>query len=129
MQILVNTDHNIEGHDGLRRHVESLVEGTFGRFGERITRIEVHLTDENSGAKAGDNDKRCAMEARVAGIPPVTVTHSAGSIDQAIEGAADKLERTLDSTLERRDDHRGRKHTAEAADAAEATDTIDETEP
>lgn len=110
MQIQVNTDNHIEGHERLRAHVASVVEGTLGRFGERITRVEVHLTDENSNAKAGDHDKRCVMEARVAGIPPVTVTHAAASIDQAIEGATDKLEKTLDSTLERRDDHRGRRH-------------------
>lgn len=109
MQIQVNTDHNIEGHEELRTYVESLVEGALGRFGERVTRVEVHITDENSGVKGGSNDKRCMMEARLSGRQPTVATHTAASIDQAVGGAIDKLEKILDSTLERVNDHRGGK--------------------
>lgn len=108
MQIQVNTDRNIEGSAELTRQVEAIVEGALSRFGDQITRVEVHLSDESSSAKSRDNDKRCVMEARLAGMKPITVSHDAGSVEQALDGAADKLEKTLDRTLERLRDPKGR---------------------
>jgi ribosome-associated translation inhibitor RaiA len=108
MQIQVNTDNHTAGSDGLTRHVETVVEGALGPFGDRITRVEVHLTDENGSRKAGENDKRCVMEARLAGLQPITVSDSGASLEQALNGAADKLEKTLKRTLGRLDDPKGR---------------------
>ena len=76
-------------------------------FAEQITRVEVHLSDEN-GLKTGDDDVRCMIEARVEGRPPTAVTHRAGSVDEAVNGAAGKLTRLLGSTVDRlRDQRRG----------------------
>lgn len=107
MQIQVNTDSNIDGRDELIRRVEAAVEDTLGRFGDQITRVEVHLNDVN-GPKAAGDDKRCLMEARLAGRQPVAVSHQGATLDQAVDGAADKLKRSLDSTLGRLGDHKGR---------------------
>ncbi len=104
MQIQVNTDSNIEGREKLADHVKSVVEGAMSRFRERITRVEVHLSDEN-GLKSGQDDKRCMMEARLEGRQPAAVTHHAASLNQAINGAADKLQRSIESTLGRLHDH------------------------
>lgn len=104
MQIHVNTDKNIVGREKLIAHVEKVVNHVLGRFSTRITRIEVHLSDEN-GQKGGEDDKRCAMEARVQGRPPTVVTHHGSNIDQALDGAADKLKRALDKELDKLDDH------------------------
>lgn len=100
MNIHVNHDHTIAGSAGLKAHVESVVESSLGHFQQRITRVEVHLTDENGG-KSGTDDKRCVMEARVEGRHPNAVTHHAGTIDDAIDGAAEKLKRSIESTLGR----------------------------
>jgi ribosome-associated translation inhibitor RaiA len=108
MQIQVNTDNHTVGSDGLTRHVESVVEGALGQFGDRITRVEVYLTDENGSRKAGENDKRCVMEARLAGLQPITVSNDGASLEQALSGAADKLEKTLKRALGRLDDPKGR---------------------
>ncbi|MEO7192257.1 MAG: HPF/RaiA family ribosome-associated protein [Vicinamibacterales bacterium] len=75
--------------------------GALARFGERITRVEVHFTDENSSAKSNDFDKRCAIEARLAGLPPIAVTHQAAGVEQALAGALDKLTRSVDRALGR----------------------------
>lgn len=107
MLVQVNTDNQVAGTAELIRHVETVVEDALGRFGERITRIEVHLGDENSGKKS-DDDKRCAMEARLSGLQPITVSHQASSVEQALSGAADKLEKVLDRTLGRLDHRKGR---------------------
>ncbi len=100
MQIQVNTDRNIEGHEALAAHVQSVVETQIGRFSEQVTRIEVHVSDVN-GHKTTDQDKRCLMEARLAGRQPIAVSDQAGNVRQAVDGAAHKLKRALDSTLGR----------------------------
>jgi len=105
MQIQINTDSNIEGREKLAVHVKGVIEGSLSRFGGQITRVEVHLGDE-SGRKAGQGDKRCMMEARLEGHQPMAVTHIAPNLDQAIRGAVDKLEKTLESTLGRLHEHR-----------------------
>ena len=88
--------------------VQDVVEDEIGRFGDRITRVEVHLSDENSSEKTGDNDKRCVMEARLAGLQPITVSDEGPSLEAAVDGAAGKLEKILKRTLERLDDPKGR---------------------
>lgn len=98
MQIQVNTNSSVAGGEGLSRRVEGVVENALGRFGDRITRVEVHLNDVNA-QKEGDSDNRCMMEARLTGLQPISVTHNADTLDQAIDGAAKKLQRSLDSTL------------------------------
>lgn len=45
------------------------------------------------------------MEARLEGRQPIAVTHEAATGHQAIDGAADKLERFIESTLGRLRDH------------------------
>jgi ribosome-associated translation inhibitor RaiA len=59
------------------------------------TRVEVHLSDEN-GDKPGPHDLRCQLEARPKGHQPISVTHKADSLEQAIDGAAEKLEHALE---------------------------------
>lgn len=106
MKVQVNTDDNIEGSEGRDQQIETVVETTLGHLAEHITRVEVHLSDENS-KKGGNKDKRCMMEARLEGHQPIAVTDEAESIAQAINGAADKLKSALESTLGRlRNDHR-----------------------
>ena len=107
MQVLVNSDHHIHGGEDLSARVEGVVRGALERFEERVTRVEVHLNDLNSH-KAGDRDKRCLMEARVAGLKPIAASHEAPTMAEAIHGAADKLERALDHTLGRLQQNAGR---------------------
>lgn len=108
MQIQVNTDHHVQGGAELTRRVEELVAGALGRFGGRITRVEVHLTDQSSNARSSDNDKRCVMEVRLSGLQPISVTHQSATVEQALDGAIEKMEKTLDRTLARLHDPKGR---------------------
>jgi hypothetical protein len=106
MQIQVNTDRNIEGRDALVEHVTGEIEAALSRFGEHLTRVEVHLGDESSG-RSTDGDQRCTIEARPAGKPPVAVTHHASTQELACRGAADKLGNLLESRFGRRDHRKG----------------------
>jgi ribosome-associated translation inhibitor RaiA len=101
MKIQINTDSNIAGNDQLRREVETLLRGALDRLSEKITRVEVHLSDENSDKKSGVDDMRCMLEARLAGLQPIAVSHEAATLQEAVDGAAEKLKRSLDSTLGR----------------------------
>ena len=96
MLIKINTDHNIQGREALAARLTGVVEHALARVSEHITRVEIHLSLE-SGGKSGQSDKRCVMEARLEGYQPIVVREQAGSLDQAVEGAAAKMLRAVDS--------------------------------
>jgi ribosome-associated translation inhibitor RaiA len=100
MQIGINSDKNIQVHARLAGLIEANLHRTLDRFNSRLTRIEVHLTDEN-GDKAGLSDKRCVLEARTKRRPSVTVTNDSRDIQTAVSGAAGKMERLLETTYGR----------------------------
>ncbi|MEO7360923.1 MAG: HPF/RaiA family ribosome-associated protein [Gemmatimonadaceae bacterium] len=98
MLIQVNTDNHIPGHEELVKQVEEAVSKALLRFESQITRVEVHLSDEN-GNKGGADDKRCVLEARIEGHQPVVASHQAETLKQAYTGAATKLKTALTHTL------------------------------
>jgi hypothetical protein len=100
MQIHVTTDSNIKGGEKLAAQVDAIVESSLCHLGSHITRVEVHLGDENS-RKGGTDDKRCVMEARLKRRQPVAVSHWAGTLLDAVDGAADKLKASLNRDLGR----------------------------
>tara|TARA_R110001592_G_scaffold252694_1_gene515490 strand:- start:1161 stop:1532 length:372 start_codon:yes stop_codon:yes gene_type:complete len=109
MQIQVNTDHNVDGHESLADFVSGVVESALDRYSEHITRVEVQLSDENSSKKVGHDALRCVMEARLEGRQPIAVTHQATTLNECIDGAAEKLAGMIDSLLGRQrhqEDHR-----------------------
>ncbi|MEU4524713.1 HPF/RaiA family ribosome-associated protein [Amycolatopsis sp. NPDC024027] len=106
MQIHISTDKNVHGSDALMRRVEQEFESAFSRSSDRITRLEVHLGDEISARGAGV-DRRCVLEARLAGHGAVSVTHHAGSVIDACHGAIRKLESVLESKFGRLYQHKG----------------------
>ncbi len=101
MLIQINTDDNVDQSDTLTKRIEATVGDILGRFADHVTRVEIHLSDENSDKKAGNSDMRCLLEARLAGRQPVAVTDEAATVEQAVDGAVRKMRRSLDSTLGR----------------------------
>lgn len=106
MQIEVITDRNVEGTDQLIAQIERAVDDALARVSHRLTRVKVHLGDENAG-KGGADDKRCIVEARPAGQSPVAVTNHGGSPEEACRGALQKLGRLLETRFARLDAHKG----------------------
>ena len=115
MQIQVNTDSHIKGSAKLTHEVETVVERVLRRFGDRITRVHVHLSDQNSGDKCSDDDKRCVIEARLARLRPITVSHRSASLEQAVDGAANTLQETLTRIVTRKQTLYKRRARAQAA--------------
>lgn len=100
MQIQINTDHNIEGREALSAHIREVVEHALSHESGHITRVEIHLADEN-GPKSGPREIRCTMEARLERHPPVAVTFDAATLGQAVDGAADKLAHLVRHALDK----------------------------
>ena len=101
MLIKTNTDDNITNSDALKERTETAVRNVLDRFSDHVTRVEIHLSDENSNKKSGTADMRCLLEARLKGLQPIAVTDEAASVEEAVDGAARKMRRSLDSTLGR----------------------------
>ncbi|MBC7913126.1 MAG: HPF/RaiA family ribosome-associated protein [Pyrinomonadaceae bacterium] len=98
MKIQINTDNNIVGREQMVAHYEKILSEALARFSDQITRLEVHLSDENSN-KEGLEDKRCMLEARVENLKPIAVTHYAASLHEAVSGSIDKLKKSIETSL------------------------------
>ena len=98
MTIQINTDKNLSVHEGFEAQLDDLLSEELSRFSEHITRLEVHLSDEN-GDKQGQNDKRCMIEARIEGRQPIAVTERANDYELAVSGAIEKLKASLDTIV------------------------------
>jgi ribosome-associated translation inhibitor RaiA len=107
MLVRLTTDNHIRGRETLVQEVESNVESKLRRFTPQLTRVEVHLADENS-SKGGDSDKTCTLEARLAGLQPVAATASGDNLSHALDGALDKLIALLEHKLGRLGERKGR---------------------
>lgn len=98
MQILVNSDNHIETSLTQMTEIREHIGQKMQRFEDHLTRIEIHLSDENSH-KGGTLDKRCQIEARPKGRDPISVSHNADTLNQAIDGSLDKLATVLERTI------------------------------
>lgn len=108
MNIQINTGHNVQSNEALIAKFSSTIESSLSRLSDNITRVEVHLKDED-GIKKGKNDKRCMVEAHLEGRQPIVVIDHADNFNQALDGAIDKLISMIESINGRQRDHRNRK--------------------
>ncbi len=110
MFVQVKAGGDTKTNEHWQSEIAGIVEETLGRFGDQITSVEVFVSDENSRAKEGDDDKRCVIEARLAGMQPIAVRTHAATFDAAVADCAEKIERTLERRLGRLDDKDGHAH-------------------
>lgn len=100
MIIQFNTDRNIDGNQRVETFVRERLESKLDRFATSITRIEVHLSDQNAD-KGGNDDVQCRLEARMQNYNPVVVTAREADKHKAIEAAVEKLKSALDTIIGR----------------------------
>lgn len=117
MKIQINSDDHVDANEAMAAEVTATIEEALSRFSTQISRVEVHLSDENAGkgghgakstpgATPPPGDKRCVLEARLEGRQPVAVTAHALELPQAVRVAADKMVHRLQTTLGRANEHR-----------------------
>jgi hypothetical protein len=102
--VQLNTDKTISGNEKDQHYFTSMIEEGLKNFESHITRIEVHLSDEN-GIKEGFNDMRCLLETRIEGRQPIAVSCQADTVELAVSGAIDKLTASLETILGRMQNH------------------------
>lgn len=93
MQIQINPGPGVHISEALERQIYESLETIDRRFGDQLTRIEVHFQDIN-GPKGGEN-KHCSIEARPRGLDPVIAENTAEDAYDSVRGAARKLENVL----------------------------------
>ena len=98
MQIHIHKPH-IDVSDGFEGFAQQRIEDVLSAYLDRLTRVDVHLKDENS--QKGGADKRCVVEARPRGLDPLAAEHHGDGIREAFTGALDKLHRVLEHQLGR----------------------------
>lgn len=104
MLIQFNTDHNISGSEERREPLIGMIEHGLKHYEQHITRVEVHLNDENSH-KDGNNDKRCMLEVRLEHKQPIAVTSHANTHEEAVDHAVDKMKASLSTVLGKLKEH------------------------
>jgi ribosome-associated translation inhibitor RaiA len=104
MQIQFNSDKNVILAEEQIVYLTSTITEELSRFSTQITRLEIHLSDVD-GKKDGFNDKRCMVEARIAGMKPIAVTDHANTPEQAVFGASEKLKTSLETLTGRIKEH------------------------
>lgn len=107
MQVLLNTDPNVDGSQPVHDHLQTVVKDALGRFAEQVTRVEAHLSDANSNAKTHADEIHCTLEARLKGRDPMVVKDHAGTAHQSISGAVGKLKRAITHLLDKHEPRRG----------------------
>lgn len=106
MQVQINTGHNISGDEAAAALMRDSVQEALSRVRDAISRVEVHLSDQDGSARSSGEEVRCMIEARFEGREPVAVTYTAATPERAIDGAAGKLARMIERTLGRTRDRR-----------------------
>ncbi|MBU1373241.1 MAG: HPF/RaiA family ribosome-associated protein [Bacteroidetes bacterium] len=100
MTIQVNTDNHIEGKEELITYISNLYSEKLSRFDAHVTRIEIHLSDENAG-KAGSDDKKCNVEARLEGHDPIFASAQSDEMNKAVHEGLHKIKRAIEHSLDR----------------------------
>ena len=95
MQVQFNSDSSVMGTANVAERIEAKVRDKLARFEERLTRLEIHVHDENAH-KHGHDDKACTIEARPRGGKPIGVTEGASTVDDAARKAAMTLAQRLE---------------------------------
>ncbi|MBL9091090.1 MAG: HPF/RaiA family ribosome-associated protein [Planctomycetaceae bacterium] len=96
MHIQVKAGSGAHLSDGEIDQISTVVEDRLARYRERLTSVEVFISDENSREKHGKNDKRCLIEARPAGLQPVAVEVHTDNYLEAVDACAEKVLHALE---------------------------------
>ena len=104
MKIQLNTDRNIQGTEALEQAVKDKINHGLKHFADHITRVEVHLADTNAD-KSGPEDIQCKLEARIAGMQPITVTGKNKQKGAALDETIDKMKAAVRTVIGKMREH------------------------
>jgi putative sigma-54 modulation protein len=97
---LVLKAHDIALTQPIRTYIERRVRMVMGRFGSKIERVSVRISDVNG--PRGGVDKLCRIETRFWGRLPVVVEDAAVDLRQAIDRSIRRMGRATSRVAARR---------------------------
>lgn len=118
MQVQVHADDSIQGGESLAQWATEEVNTRLARLKDYVQRVEVYFTDVDALKGTGGPGKRCVLETRANGRPPVAVNAEAEKMQEAFTTAIDKLLRAVDTDLGKLKDKNGRETIRMAEDPA-----------
>lgn len=125
MQVQVHTDATVQGGDSLEVWAREEIHSKLARLKEHVVRVEVFLSSVDALKETGGPGKKCVLETRATGRPPVAVNAEAEKVRDAFNAALEKLRRAVEADLGKVRDKNGRESVrgvedplAGAADAA-----------
>jgi ribosome-associated translation inhibitor RaiA len=98
MQFLFNSDNQTPLGSDAAAEVQAIVEKRLDRISERLTRVEVHVSDVD-GPRSSSDDKRCTIEIRPNGMRPIMAADMAASVEGAVSNATDKVLKAFDRQI------------------------------
>lgn len=108
MQVQVHADDSIQGGESLAQWAHEEINAKLARLKEYVVRVEVFLTEVDALKATGGPGKRCVLETRANGRPPIAVNAEAEKVKDAFSAAIEKLRRAVETDLGKLKDKHGR---------------------
>lgn len=108
MQVQVHADDSIQGGESLAQWAQEEILAKFSRLKEHVVRIEVFLSSVDALKDSGAPGKKCVLETRASGRPPIAVNAEAEKVKDAVHAALEKLRRAVETDLDKVKDRHGR---------------------
>ena len=108
MQVQVHADDSIQGGESLAQWAQEEINSKMARLKEYVVRVEVFLTGVDALKTTGGPGKRCVLETRATGRPPIAVNAEAEKVKDAFTAAIEKLRRAVETDLGKLKDKNGR---------------------
>lgn len=101
MQVQVHADDSIQGGESLAQWAQEEINAKLARLKEYVVRVEVFLTGVDALKSTGGPGKRCVLETRATGRPPIAVNAEAEKVKDAFSSAIEKLKRAVETDLDK----------------------------
>lgn len=118
MQVQVHSDDSIQGGDSLAQWAQEEVNAKLSRLKEHVVRVEVFFSSVDALKASGGPGKKCVLETRANGRPPVAVNAEAEKVKDAFTAALEKLRRAVETDLDKVKDKNGRESVRGVEDVA-----------
>lgn len=106
MQVQVHYDATIQGGESLEAWAKEEIQTKLARLKEYVVRVEVFLTGVDALKTNGGPGKKCVLETRANGRPPIAVNAEGEKVNDAFNAALEKLRRAVENDLDKlRDKH------------------------
>jgi hypothetical protein len=104
MIIQINSDNHIHTNVEFSNRISDAAKSGLKRFEGNLSRVDIYFADENK-AKRGIEDKKCTIEAKLTMFHPEAVSFKADTLDEAFNGAMEKLKHLLGTKMDQLKDH------------------------